>query len=94
MSVKVFLLSFSGILILYMLRSAYSFSKPYLREQYKLSNYYIALMDALIFLGIGIGFMMRYYFAGSGHPIKILRNNGLMMCLFYLCIPVIPILHR
>lgn len=94
MSVKVFLLSFTGILMLYMLRSGYSFSKPYLREQYKLSSYYISLMDALIFLGVGIGFMLRYYFAGSGHPIKILRNNGLMMCLFYLCIPMLPILHK
>jgi predicted MFS family arabinose efflux permease len=93
MSPKVFYLSFSSILLVTTLRVGYSSAKPHLKKQYNLESSFLALMDCLIVFGIAIGFMLRFHFLGSGNPIKTLRLNGLMMCFFYLCLPVIPLIN-
>lgn len=91
---KIFYLSFTSILLVQTLQVGYSSAKPYLKKQYKLETSFLALMDCFISFSIATGFFFRFKFLGSGHPIRTLRLNGVMMCLFYICIPLIPLMHQ
>lgn len=62
MSKKVYLITFSAILLLYMLRQIYSFGKPYLKAQYKLTHFFMSLLDAIASFFMGIGFLLRFLF--------------------------------
>lgn len=91
MSLSACTISLIGYIILYISRQGYSYGMPLLREQYHIHHFTTATMSALMFMGVGLGFTFRYFFLGEGqHPIKKMCLNGLAMCFFCLCIPLIP----
>jgi sugar phosphate permease len=93
MSLKVYFLTFSGMMLLYMMRAGYSFSKPYIRGQYVFTNFFLSLVDAFQFLGLGIAFMIKYKVFGQKYSIDKLKNHGIGMCIAYFLMPLLPLLH-
>ena len=90
MSIKVYMITISGMLLLYMLRSAYSYSKPYIKAQFSVTNFFLSLVDASQFIGLGIAYTIKYLL-DQHYTVAHLKNHGLVMSLFYLLIPVIPL---
>lgn len=91
--VRAYILTFSGMTLLYTLRAGYSFSKPIIAKQYNLNSLAISVVDAFQFFGLSIAFMMKYKLFNNIYTISDFKTNGLLMCLFYLLMPIIPLLY-
>ena len=50
-------LSYSSI---HMLRMCYAFNKFYIKQEFKITDFYLAVLDALVYLSLGIGTLFRY----------------------------------
>lgn len=94
MNPVIFAITFANIALLYMIRTSYSFSKPYLQQQFKTDQFFMSLLDSLCFMCIGIGCMFRFLFASRGNPVKMLAINGVFLCFFYLCYPLFPYFYK
>ena len=46
-------------------RAVYSFSKPEIKTRFGLTQELVALMDAGVYLGLGVGYFMRYVLDNS-----------------------------
>lgn len=90
---RAYLLTFSGMTLLYTLRAGYSFAKPYIMRQYHISNLFISIVDAFQFVGLGVAFIVKYKLFSNGYSIGEFKTNGLLMCLFYLLMPIIPLIY-
>ena len=62
MKLRVFALTCLAFSLLSTLRLCYAYVKPYIKQQFDLSNLFLALLDSLIYLALGIGMLVRYSF--------------------------------
>jgi predicted MFS family arabinose efflux permease len=79
--------------LLYTLRAGYSYAKPYIRKQYGMSNFFISVVDAFQFCGLGIAFLVKYKIFGNVYTVGEFKTNGLLMCIFYLLMPLLPLIQ-
>ena len=91
--VRAYLLTFSGMTILYTLRAGYSYAKPYIMRQYSINNLFISVVDAFQFIGQALAFMIKYKM-GYEYTIGEFMKNGMLMCIFYLLMPIIPLIYH
>ena len=87
-----YLLTFSGMTLLYMLRAGYSYSKPYIKQQYQFSLLFLSLVDACQFIGLGLAFLLKYLLFDQTYSIIQFRTNGIVMVAAYFLIPLLPLL--
>jgi hypothetical protein len=92
MSSRIYALTFSGMVLLYMLRAGYSYCKPYIKKQYQFSLLFLSLIDALQFIGLGLGFLLKYFLYKQQHTITQFTINGAVMTSIYILIPFIPLI--
>jgi sugar phosphate permease len=74
MKLKAFILTFIAYAMMHSLRTGYSYSKPYFKAEFGFSNSYLALMDSSIYIAMGIGFFLRYFF---------IIRKGILFSFFY-----------
>ena len=89
---KVYVLSFSAMVLLYMMRAGYSYAKPYIQTKYQFSLLYLSLVDAFQFIGLGLAFLLKYFLFDQNFTISQFNRNGIIMSIFFLLIPLLPIL--
>jgi hypothetical protein len=54
------LLTFISGSSFYTLRMCYSFNKLYIKQEFHISDFYLGLLDALVYFSLGVGTLMRY----------------------------------
>lgn len=62
MKYRVVVLTFISYAFMHALRTGYSFSKTYFKDEYNFSNVFLAVLDSVIYLALGIGLFSRYLF--------------------------------
>ena len=92
MALKVYILTFTGMMLLYMLRAGDSYSKPYIRGKYQFSLFFLSLVDAVQFIGLGTAFLLKYLIFDQKFTTNQFKNNGVGMCISYILIPIIPLI--
>ena len=88
MKVKAYVLTFCGIVALYMLRMGYTYSKRYFKTHFHFSTFFVSLMDSSIYFGIGFGFIFRYLLVSDTHSLKYSRRMALFLSLFFSLLPL------
>lgn len=58
---KTYFISFLAYSSLHCMRMSYSHSKPDFQSVFGISNLSLGVFDALIFISLGCGFLLRYY---------------------------------
>ena len=54
------ILTFLSYFSLHTLRMCYSFNKFYVKQEFLISDFYLGVLDGLVYLSLGIGTLMRY----------------------------------
>ena len=54
------LLTFFSYSSLHTLRMCYSFNKLYIKQQFQITDFYLGVLDALVYISLGVGTFMRY----------------------------------
>ena len=70
MGFKVYILTFSGMTMLYTLRAAYSYARPYIMKEYHMNNLFISFVDAAQFGGQATGFLLKYKLFSNTYSIS------------------------
>jgi sugar phosphate permease len=92
MKVAAYVLTFVGFAVLYMLRQGYSFSKPYVRAHFHYSILFVSMIDACLYGGMGIGYLLRYKLIDERRPMKHFLCMSLSMCLLFSFLPLASLL--
>lgn len=62
MKVQAYVLTFLAYTLLHSIRTSYAFSKPYIKTTYDLSNLFLSVLDASIYMMLGVGFLLRFIY--------------------------------
>ena len=92
MKVTAYVLTFVGLATLYMLRQGYNFSKPYFRTHFQYSILFVSMIDACLYGGMGIGYLLRYRLIDERRPMKHFLCMSLSMCLLFSFLPMASLL--
>lgn len=94
MRLRAYWLTFFGYLMLHVLRTGYSFSKPYFKKAYDLSSPFVAVVDATIYLSLGLGFLLRpLVFRSSKSSLLIFFITTTLSALGYMLFPLLSLTH-
>lgn len=91
MRVRVFVLTFLAYLIMHSLRTAYSFSKTYFKEEYQFSKLYLAVLDSSIYLAMGVGIFLRYFFVNKKDIISSYFYTGCVYIIAFILFPLLSL---
>lgn len=53
-------LTFFSYASLHTLRMCYSFNKMYIKKEFQITDFYLGVLDALVYLSLGIGTLLRF----------------------------------
>ena len=53
-------LTFFSFASLHTLRMCYSFNKMYIKKEFQITDFYLGVLDALVYLSLGIGTLLRF----------------------------------
>lgn len=54
------ILTFLSYSSLHVLRMCYSFNKFYIKKEFQITDFYLGVLDALVYLSLGVGTLLRY----------------------------------
>lgn len=93
MKYRVVILTFIAYAFMHALRTGYSFSKTYFKEEYEFSNVFLAVLDSTIYLALGIGFLFRYCFLSRHNMLLSYFLAAMLFSLAFILFPTFSILH-
>lgn len=70
------------------MRMTYSHSKPDFQSAFGISNLYLGVFDALIFISLAFGFFFRYYLQKN---LDILQSYAVFMTITTMAYLIVPI---
>ena len=73
-------------------RMSYSSAKTHIKNQYELTNILMAIVDATIYIGLGIGYLTRYLTFKKSKQLKHFLIVGILFNAFYMLFPLLSIL--
>jgi sugar phosphate permease len=88
MRIRAFVLTFIAYLFMHALRTGYSYAKPYFKTEYNLSNPFLAVLDASIYLFMGVGFALRYLFIDEKNLTRSYFITGMIFSLAFALFPL------
>jgi sugar phosphate permease len=87
MRIQVFVLTYIAYTIMHSLRTAYSYSKTYFKVEYNFSPTYLAVLDSSIYLAMGVGFLLRYFFLNKKDIIFSYFTTGMAFIIAFALFP-------
>lgn len=94
MRVRAYVLTFIGYLMLHVLRTGYSISKPSFKKEYDLDNLFVAVIDATTYIALGIGYFLRPLMVGSKNTLLIFFLTTMISALGYMVFPFLSVSHN
>ena len=91
MKIQAFILTFISFAFMLSLRTSYSFVKPYVQAEYSLSNTFLAVIDSVIYISMGIGYLFRFTFYDQNNPIRSFFVYGLIYSAFFALFPILSL---
>lgn len=75
-----------------MMRMSYSFNKSNIKKRFLFDGYFLGILDAFIYISLGVGFFLRFKLIKNGNLTKILLDTSILISLFFCIIPIISLL--
>jgi sugar phosphate permease len=91
MRVTAYLLTFLAYALMHSLRTGYSFSKSYFKVEYNFSNTFLAVLDSSIYLAMGVGFFLRYFFLNNKDIIYSFFLTGMIFISSFSLFPILSL---
>jgi sugar phosphate permease len=91
--VAVYCLTFFTYASVHMMRTTYSFNKPFFAKQYGLSNLFLGILDSTIFLAMALGTFLRYSILNDKKHTLTLIKTAIPAAIFYIIVPLLSITH-
>lgn len=91
MRVRAFLLTFLAYAVMHSLRTGYSFSKTYFKVEYSFSGTFLAVLDSSIYLSMGVGFFLRYFFLDNKDIIFSFFLTGVIFITSFSLFPILSL---
>ena len=93
MKQKVFLYIFTFTLYMSidMMRTCYSFNKSFIQKYYGLNDLFISIIDAWIFLTVGVGSFLKFSISNSLKPVQTCFWTCMIAAIAFSIIPIISL---
>jgi hypothetical protein len=76
-----------------MMRMAYSFNKANIKKKFMFNGYFLGILDAFVYIALGVGFFLRFKLIKSGNLTRILLKTSVLISGFFCVIPIISLLN-
>jgi sugar phosphate permease len=87
-----FITTFCLYVGIHMMRMSYSFNKSNIKKKFSFDGYFLGILDAFVYISLGIGFFLRYRLIKSANHTKILLQTSILIGIFFCVIPIISLL--
>ena len=91
MKILAYILTFTSFALMLSLRTSYSFVKPYVQSEYSLSTTFLAVIDSVIYISMGMGFLFRYEFYDKNSPIRSFFIFGIIYSALFALFPILSL---
>jgi sugar phosphate permease len=91
MRVQAYILTFLAYTMMHSLRTGYSQSKAYFKQEYDFSKTFLAVLDSSIYFAMGAGFFFRYFFLNNKDIIYSFFLTGMVFIISFALFPLLSI---
>lgn len=92
--VHIYLITFFTYSVIHMMRTTYSFNKNEFQVVFGVSNLFLGILDAVIYITLAIGTFARYSIVNSLHPVEGCLYTGFPTAIGFALIPLMAFFYN